>query len=306
MSCGSTLVILPGLSVSTLLETVEREKGTIFMGVPYVFHLMVNMAEQERIEHDLSSLRLCISGGSVLPDEVARRFKQHYGLDIGQLWGLTEATANVTCTSVNGVFKLGSAGRALPGWEMKVVDENGEELPANQPGEVMVRGLVMTGYYNNPQDTERVLEGGWLCTGDIGRIDEDGDLYIVGRKKEMIIVKGQNIYPVDIEERLQAHPKVAETVVVGIPDELRGETVWAAVSLRGGEEAAEEEMKRYCRRYLANYKVPRRIVFLAALPRSADGRIDRQALVEILLSSRLSLAPEIETLTTQQDAASSD
>ena len=282
---AGTVVILPGLSVSTLLETIARERGTIFLGVPYVFHLLVDMAEQERIEHDLSSLRLCVSGGSLLPDEVARLFRRYYGLDIGQLWGLTEAAASVTCTALSGVFKLGSAGRVLPGWELKIVDDRGKELPVNRPGEVIVRGLIMNGYYRNPQDTEKVLGDGWLRTGDIGKLDKDGDLYIVGRLKEMIIVKGQNVFPVDIEERLQAHHKVAEVVVVGHPDELRGETVWAAVSLEKGEVSTEEEMKRYCRWYLANYKVPRRIVFMDALPRSADGKINREALVNFILAS---------------------
>ena len=281
---GSKLVILPGFSLNTFMELIESEKGTIFMGVPYVLALLANMAEQDRIGYDLSSLRLCVSGGAYLPNTVAERFKQYYGLEPIQLWGLTEASAAVTFGPADGIWRCGSAGKLLPGWQAKVLDNNDRELPANQPGEIMVRGLVMNGYYHNPQATAAVMKDGWLRTGDIGRFDEDGYLFIAGRKKRVIIAKGQNIHPEDIEEALHAHPKVAEAVVVGIPDELRGEIVWAAVALREGEATTEEEIKRYCRKLLANYKVPKRVIFLDALPMTIAGEVCRNDMVDYLLA----------------------
>ena len=180
---GSTVVIVAGtgLSISTFMAAIEREKGTIFLGVPYIFALAVDIAEKEGIKNDLSSLRLCGSGGAPLPIDIIQRFKQHYGLDLIDFWGLTEAICQVTCPPLDGAGKLGSVGKALPGWEVKIVDDNGRELPPNQPGEIIVRGPIMKGYYNNPQATAEAIMDGWLYTGDIGRVDEDGYLFILGR-----------------------------------------------------------------------------------------------------------------------------
>jgi len=278
LSRGSTVVMLPGLSINSLMETIEKERATIFMGVPYAFALAVNMAEKERIKHDLSCLRLCVSGASALPISIMKRFKQHYGFDIAQLWGLTEAVAHVTCQPVDGTGKPGSVGRALPGWEMKIVNDSGRELPLNQPGEIIVRGPVMKGYYANPEATAETIKDGWLYTGDIGKIDQDGELFILGLKKEMILVKGQNIYPIDIEAVLHTHPKVAEAAVVGIPDEIRGEKIRAVVSLKAGEAATEGELQDFCRQHLANYKVPKQIMIMDSLPKTAAGKIHKEDL----------------------------
>ena len=276
---GSTVVMLPGLSISGLMETISEERATIFMGVPFIFILMVREAEEEGIKCDLSSLRLCCVGGAPTPTKVMKRFKQLYGLDIVQFWGLTEATAHVTCQPVDGTGKLGSVGKALPGWKVKIVDDNGKEVPPSKAGEIIVNGPIMKGYYDNPQATAETIRNGWLYTGDIGRVDEDGELFIVGRKKEMIIVKGQNIYPSDIEEVLYTHPKVAEAAVVGVPDELRGEVVRAAVSLKAGEVATELEIKQFCLERLANYKVPKQVIFWDSLPKNpATGKIRKEDL----------------------------
>ncbi|MBA7518497.1 Long-chain-fatty-acid--CoA ligase [subsurface metagenome] len=275
---GSTVVMLPGLSISGLMETIEKERSTIFIGVPFVFALMVHMAEEEGVKHDLSSLRLCCVGGAPMPTDVMKRFKQLYGLDVVQWWGLTETTAHVTCQPVDGTGKLGSVGKALPGWEVKIVDDNGKELPLNQSGEIIVRGPIMKGYYNNPRATAETIRDGWLYTGDVGKVDGDGELFILGRKKEMIIAKGQNIYPSDIEDVLYTHPKVAEAAVVGIPDELRGEVVRAVISLKAGEAATEPEIKRFCLERIANYKVPKQVIFLDSLPKTAAGKIRKEDL----------------------------
>jgi long-chain acyl-CoA synthetase len=236
------------------------------------------MAEEEGIKHDLSSLRLCYAGGAPISTDIMKRFHQLYGLDVVQFWGLTEATSHLTCQPIDGTGKLGSVGKALPGWEVKIVDDNDKELPLNQSGEMIVSGPIMKGYYNNPRATAEAIKNGWLYTGDIGRVDENGELFILGRKKEMIIAKGQNIYPGDIEDVLYTHPKVAEAAVVGIPDELRGEVVRAVISLKAGEAATEQEIKRFCLERIANYKVPKQVIFLDSLPKTATGKIRKEDL----------------------------
>jgi len=260
------------------METIERERGTIFMGVPYVYALVVNMAEEKGVKNDLSCLRLCGSAGATLPIDIIKRFKKYYGLDIVDFLGLTEAVCHVTCPPLDGTGKLGSVGKALPGWELKIIDDNGKELPPNQPGEIIVRGPIMKGYYNNPQATAEVIKDGWLYTGDIGKVDEDGYLFLLARKKELIITKGQNIYPSDIEDVLCAHPKVAEAAVVGVPDELRGEVVRAIISLKEGEVTTEEEIRRFCRQYMADYKLPKQIIFVDSLPKTAIGKVLKEEL----------------------------
>ena len=204
---GSTVVVVPGtgLSINIFMSAIGQERGTMFLGVPYIFALAANIAEKEGVKHNLTSLRLCGSAGAPLPIDTVQRFKQHYGFNLIDFWGLTEAVCHVTCPPIDGTGKLGSVGKVLPGWAVKIVDDNGKELPPNQPGEIIVSGPIMKGYYNNPQATAEVIRDGWLYTGDIGRIDEDGYLFIVGRKKEAIIVKGQNIYPSDIEAVSYTH-----------------------------------------------------------------------------------------------------
>jgi len=278
---GSTVVILPGLSISSLMETIEKERVTILMGVPYTFGLMVNWAEREGVRHDVSSLRFGVSGGSALPTDTAWRFKEYYGRDLVQIWGLTEGIAQDTCQAIDGSGKPGSCGKALAGWEVKIVDESGRELPPNEPGGVIVRGPMMTGFYGNPQATAETIKDGWLYTGDIGRLDEDGELFILARKKDVIIIKGQNIHPVDIEDVLYSHPSVAEAAVVGIEDELRGERVKAFVGLTDGRVATERELKEFCREYLARYKVPKEIIIMDSLPRTATGKICKEDLKQL-------------------------
>jgi long-chain acyl-CoA synthetase len=277
---GSTVVIVPGtgLSISSFMAAIDREKGTMFLGVPFIFSLAVDLAEKEGIKHDLSSLRLCASAGAVLPVDIKERFKKLYGFDLLDCWGLTEAVCHLTCPSLNGKMEIASVGKALSGWELKVVDDNGRELPANQSGEIIVRGPIMKGYYNNPEATAEVIRDGWLYTGDMGKFDEDNNLYITGRKKDTIIVKGQNINPGDIESTLLGHPAVAEAVVVGIPDKLRGEIVGAVVRLKDGQSAAEQELRQLCSEKLINYKAPKKVIFVDSMPRTAGGEIDKAAL----------------------------
>jgi long-chain acyl-CoA synthetase len=275
---------MPGLSISSLTELIEKERATIFMGVPFIYRLMSRFAEEEGLERNLSSLRLCVSAGAPLLSATVERFKKYYGLNIIEFWGLTEAVGCVTSQPIDGNGKLSSVGKALPGYEVKVVSDQGRELSTGQAGEVIVSGLMMKGYFGNPEATAVAIRGGWLYTGDIGKFD-DGDLFLVGRKKEMILTKGQNIYPVDIEDVLNTHPKVAEAAVVGVPDETRGEVARAVISLKEGESITDHEIIRYCREYLANYKLPKQIIFIDSLPKTATGRVKKEELAKLRYSN---------------------
>jgi long-chain acyl-CoA synthetase len=277
---GSTVVIVPGtgLSFNIFMEAIEREKGTMFMGVPYIFALAIEIAEKEGIKNDLSSLRLCASAGAPLRLDIIKRFKQLYGFDLIDFWGLTEATCHVTCSPVDGSGKIGSVGKALPGWEVKVVDDRGTELPPTEVGEVIITGPMMKGYYNNPQATAETIKDGWLHTGDLGQLDEDGYLFLTGRKKETIILKGQNIYPSEIESVLRMHPGIADAAVIGIADELRGEIIGAVITLKEGEMATEHEIKQFCAEHTASFKVPKQVMFLNPIPKTTSGKIDKEGI----------------------------
>ena len=287
---GSTIVIVPGtgLSIGTLLEAIEREKGTLLFGVPYIFALLNRIAREEGVRNDLSSLRVCGSGGAPLSVNTVRQFKKYFGFNLIDFWGLTEAICIVTCPPLDRV-KLGSVGKALPGWEIKIVDENGNELLTNQPGEVIVRGPITEGYYHNPQATAEKIKNSWLYTGDMGRVDKDGYLFLTGLKKRMIILKGKKIYPSDIEEVLSKYPKIAAARVIGIPDRLRGEMVGAVILLKERVEATAQEIKRFCQEHMSDYKLPRQVIFttqssLANLSKIANIRLSQRKLKELLSS----------------------
>ena len=292
---GSTVIIVPGtgLSISSFMEAIERERGTMFLGVPYIFALAVKVAKREGVKSDLSSLRLCGSGGAPLSINVVKQFKRYYGFTLIDFWGLTEAMAIVTCPPVDGMGKLGSVGKALPGWEVKVVDDSGNELLPNQAGEIIVSGPIMDGYYHNPQATAEVIKNGWLHTGDIGWVDESGYLFLSGRKKEMIILKGQNIYPSDIEQVLSSHPKIAEAKVFAIPDRLRGEIVGVVIRSREKVAARAQEIKHFCLEHMADYKLPKRIIFTSSLSKIGSTKIGKKNLSDYLPNlPRLSPPPD--------------
>jgi long-chain acyl-CoA synthetase len=265
---GNTVVVVPGTgrSIDSFMEAVEREKGTIYCGVPYIYSLMINVARRSVIKHDLSSLRLLVSGGAPLEPVVINRFKEYYGFDIRDIYGQTESVCHVTVMPIDGTGKIGSTGKTLPCWEMKIFDDNDNEMPPGHEGEIVLRGPFMTGFYNKPEATAKALRNGWLHTGDMGYLDEDGYLFITARKRRMLILKGQNIFPADIEEVLAAHPKVAEARVIGKIDLVRGETVKALVRLKKGQTLTEQELRQYCQGRMADYKLPREIVFVDAMP----------------------------------------
>src|SRR6266700_292967 len=228
-------------------------------------------------KYDTSSLQSCVSGSAPLPVAILEAFEQKFGCRILEGYGLSEASAALTGHTLDIERRPGSVGKPLPGVELRVVDENDQPVPVGEVGEVIARGSnVMQGYYNMPEETQTVLRNGWLHTGDMGRLDEDGYLYIVERKKDLIIRGGFNVYPRDVEEVLNRHPAVIESAVIGIPSERMGEDVKAFVVTR--EPVDAEILKAFCQASLANYKTPSEIEFINMLPRNAVGKIDKKEL----------------------------
>jgi long-chain acyl-CoA synthetase len=258
-----------------VLKLIEDHKISVFLAIPSMYRVLA-MADGS---FNVSSVRFPISGGEPLPVAVAKAFEKRFGVPIFEGYGQTEAAPVVTL-NVPEANKLGTIGRALPGVEVAIWDEQDHVLAADQVGELMVRGAnVMVGYHNLPEDTAKTIVNGWLHTGDLGKMDADGFVTITGRKKELIISAGENIYPREIEEVLAQHPKVKECAVIGVKDEVRGEVPKAFVIPRDGETLDEKDLRLFCRDHLANYKVPKHIEIVPDLPRSPTGKIIKRALV---------------------------
>ena len=276
-----TMILLPRFNVDDVLKAVARYKPTMFPGVPTMYVAILNHPRLR--QYDFSSIESCVSGAAPLPLEVQERFERLTGGSLVEGYGLTEASP-VTHVNPTGEGKRnGTIGIPLPDTEARIVDiETGTRvLGPGEEGELIIRGpQVMKGYWNRPEETERALRDGWLYTGDIAVMDEDGFFRIVDRKKEMIITGGYNVYPREVEEVLYQHPKVLEAAVVGVPDPYRGEMVKAFVVLKPGETATEEEIIAFCRERLAKYKVPRAVEFRSELPKSLIGKVLRRVLAE--------------------------
>jgi len=278
---GGTLVLVPRFDLKMILKLIDKEKPTLFPGVPTLYVALINTPGLKK--YDLSSIRVCNSGAAPLPVEVQARFEEITGGRLIEGYGLTEASPVTHSNPVYGVRKAGSIGVPLPATEARVVDldEPDCEVPAGERGELVIRGpQVMKGYYNQPEETRRVLRNGWLHTGDIAIMDEDGFFFIVDRLKDMVIAGGYNIVPREIEEVLYSHDKIQEAAVAGVPDPYRGETIKAYIVLREGETMTEQEVIEFCKKNMASYKVPRQVEFKDELPKSMVGKILRRALVE--------------------------
>ena len=275
---GSTLLIMPRFNVEEMLKAIVKYRPTLFPGAPTIYVGLINHPDIK--QYDLTSIRLCISGSAPLPVEVKKKFEEITGGRIVEGYGLTEASPVTHCNPVNTLEKPGSVGLPFPDTLGLVVEPDTlNPVPLGEVGEVAVKGpQVMKGYWKRPEETALVLKDGWLLTGDMGRIDEDGYLYIVDRKKDLIISGGYNIYPREVEEVLYEHPKVKEVVVVGVPDEYRGEVVKAFIVLKENTTATAEEIINYCQEKLAKYKVPKYVEFRTELPKTAIGKLLRRAL----------------------------
>ncbi|RJQ26845.1 MAG: long-chain fatty acid--CoA ligase [Peptococcaceae bacterium] len=274
-------ILIPRFEIDWVLQAINDCRPTLFPGAPTIYIAVLNHPKIE--EYDISSIKFCLSGSASLPVEVAAQFERLTGGRLVEGYGLTETSPVVAVNPLFGVRKPGSIGQPVPDTDCRIVDlETGErELPAGETGELIVRGpQVMKGYWNMPEETALVLRNGWLYTGDIARMDEDGYIFIVDRKKDLIIAGGFNIYPRDVEEILYEHSKVAEAAVIGVPDEYRGETVKAFIVLKEGETAAAEEIIAFCRERLAAYKIPRIVEFREQLPKTIIGKVLRRVLME--------------------------
>ncbi len=282
MALAGTSIIVKHFDSKKVMEIIEREKVSVISGAPAMYHLLLSLPELEK--YDTRSITKCTSGASILPDETKRRLMKLFPNAGGvyDIYGGTEASPNVSILKAADSFrKSACVGPPVQFLELKIVDDQDREVPSGEVGEVICRGPnIMKGYYKDPKATEEALRGGWLHTGDMGRMDEEGFLYIVDRKKDMIISGGENIYPREIEELLYRHPKIQEAAVVGVPHPLWGETVKAFVVLKTGEGMTEEEVIEYCKSHLASYKKPRSVKFVDSLPRNPSGKVLKTKLRE--------------------------
>jgi long-chain acyl-CoA synthetase len=271
---GATMTLIPRFDPRKALEVIERDHVTVFEGVPTMYSALLSVADQAA-PGATQSLRTCVSGGAALPVQVLTDFEKAFGCTVLEGYGLSESSPAAAFNHPNRPRKAGSIGTPIEGVEMRVVDLDGVEVPQGEAGQIQIRGHnVMKGYWNLPEATkETITADGWLNTGDVGRVDEDGYFYIVDRTKDMIIRGGYNVYPREIEEVLYEHPAVAEAAVIGIPHDSLGEEVGAAVALKKGSSVTADELRDYVKARVAAYKYPRLVWLVDALPKGPTGKL---------------------------------
>ncbi|MCP8617058.1 long-chain-fatty-acid--CoA ligase [Salirhabdus salicampi] len=277
---ASKMILIPKFEVEDLLKAIDKQKPTIFPGAPTIYVALLNHPDLQ--EYDISSIEACLSGSAPLPVEVQEQFEDKTKGRLVEGYGLTETSPVTHANLVWDKRVNGSVGIPWPDTDCKIVkNEELEEAEVGEVGEIIVKGpQVMKGYWNRPEETERTLKNGWLLTGDLGYMDENGYFYVVDRKKDMIIAGGYNVYPREVEEVLYEHEAIQEAVVAGIPDPYRGETVKAFVVLKENTNLTEEDLDAFCRKHLAAYKVPKVYEFRDELPKTAVGKILRRKLIE--------------------------
>jgi len=281
---GCTTVLMKAFEPLKMLETIQKERIDAFLAVPTMLHLM---AQVPNFAQYMSGVRWLLSGAAPVPVPLIQTYMQH-GIKIQQVYGLTETTGPAAAINPEkAIEKAGSTGLPFFHNEIRVVDEKGADVATGQVGEVLVKAPhVMKKYWKNPQATAETIKEGWLYTGDLARVDEEGYIYIVDRKKDMIISGGENIYPAEVENVLYAHPKIMEVAVIGQSDETWGEAVCAVVRPKAGETLTAEEVIDFCQGKLARYKIPKRVIFTdQPLPRNPAGKVLKRVLREQLTSS---------------------
>jgi long-chain acyl-CoA synthetase len=269
---GGTLTLIPRFDPAKALEIIQRDKVNIFQGVPTMYGAMLHLPDRET--YDTCTLQVCASGGSAMPVELLKGFEQAFGCKILEGYGLSESSPVASFNHADRERKPGSIGTPISGVEMKVVDDDGNEVAQGEVGEILIKGYnVMKGYWHRDDATAETIIDGWLHTGDMGKVDEDGYFFIVDRKKELIIRGGYNVYPREIEEVLYEHPAVREAAVLGVPHDDLGEEVGAAVALKDGSSATPEELRDYVKEQVAAYKYPRKVWLVDDLPKGPTGKI---------------------------------
>lgn len=277
-TAGGCMSLLRPFDPAKLLRMAADQRLTSVAGVPTMWNAMLH-AETDVTREDLASLRLACSGGAALPLEVGKAFHDRFGAVVLDGYGLSETAGAATFNRDDCPRKEMSVGRALPGGALAILDEDHQELPPGETGEVGIRGpYVMSGYWNRPEATEAAFANGWFLTGDIGRMDEDGDLWIVDRKKDLVIRGGYNVYPREIEEVLYGHPDILEAAVVGVPDERLGEEIAAVITPQPGASIDPTRLRTWLEERLAAYKVPRIYEVVEELPKGATGKILKRAI----------------------------
>ncbi|MDZ7910483.1 MAG: AMP-binding protein [Rhodococcus sp. (in: high G+C Gram-positive bacteria)] len=277
MSAGASVLIAARFDPRRFFADVAEHRPTYFSGVPTIFSMLASIPDSEH--PDTSSIRFAVCGAAPAPAELLDRFRGRFGFPVVEGYGLSEGTCATTLNPIDGVRKAGTVGPALPGQEIRIVDRTGAQLPVGEAGEVIVRGPnVMRGYFGRPEETARTVVDGWLHTGDVGRVDTDGYLTLVGRSKELIIRGGENIYPKEIEDVLTLDSAVMAAAVLGAPDARWGEVVVAFVEPKPGADVDIDALEALCRNNLTRFKQPSVIHVVAGLPRNAVGKIDKKAL----------------------------
>lgn len=286
---GSSIVVFSKFDTVQVFAAIERHKVRSFSVVPAMVHAMA--MDPRSADYDLSSLEYVGSGSAALPIALAKSFKDKFGADVYEGYGLSEAAPIVAAHRRELEYKPGSVGVPIPGVSVRVVDDEGNDVPTGEVGELLVQGDNVTpGYYKNEAATQQALSDGWLHTGDLAKLDEDGYIFIVDRKKDLIIRGGFNIYPRDLEELLVHHPAVSEAAVIGVPSERMGEEVIAYVVTRPGQTVDEATLLEYCQEHLAKYKTPRSILIVDALPRNGVGKVLKMRLKEMAHASNLNIS----------------
>jgi len=271
---GGSVVIADKFDPQTFFDTVEYERPTFFSAVPTIFTMLAALPAD--VTPDTSSVRFAVCGAAPAPPELLARFEARYGFPLIEGYGLSEGTCASTINPIAGPRRAGTVGIAFPGQQVRIVDETGAEVATGLDGEVVIAGPnVMRGYFGRPDETARVIIDGWLHTGDIGHLDADGYLTLVGRSKDMIIRGGENIYPKEIEDVLAGDPTVLEAAVIGVPDDKWGEVVAAYVQPRPGLTVDPEALQELCARNLAGYKRPTSITVVLGIPKNAVGKTDK-------------------------------
>jgi acyl-CoA synthetase (AMP-forming)/AMP-acid ligase II len=285
VAMAGTSILLKRFEPKHVMEIIEKEKVTVISGAPAVYHHLLALPDVERF--DTRSVTKCTTGSSILPDETKERLLKLFpnAKGVYDVYGCTEASPNITILkAAASLRKQACVGLSLPFLEVRIVDEQDRDLPPGDVGELICRGPnVMKGYYKDQKATQEVLKKGWLHTGDLARMDEEGFIYIVDRKKDMIVSGGENIYPREIEEMLYHHPKIQDVAVIGVPDQFWGESVKAFIVLKRGESMKEEEVIEYCKNHLASYKKPKSVEFIETLPRNPSGKVLKTELRESYL-----------------------